>query len=390
MKKKIYFSYVVQKNFSGQSRATEQIIEYLSNDNFDKIILNQYSYNRKRNKILSLIAWIFNTLSICPKLVMLFFDKKPIIHLSLGQEWASIIRVIWWYFPVLAFKRVKIIISLNGRNFQSWNEKDFIKKIFKWIILKSDKVTVVGPNQKLYLIENFNISDSKIEVIPNTSDFSALSENKIMDKYKNLNQIQIMFLSLLIESKGFKLYLDALLFLVKYKEIKFSVKAFICGTISFSKYCKYFNNSEILVTNYINNIIEEIKTESKKKNIDFQLKWINGIRGEEKQTIFKDTNLFVLPTFFPTESQPLVLLEAMSSGCAVITTKVGEIEYLVGDNNIFIEEQNVEILAEKIYNLMNDIDSMEKMALNNFKRYEENFSKESYTDKWNKLIKSMI
>lgn len=388
--KNIYFSYVVQKNFSGQSRATEQIIESLDQYVYRPVILNQYSFNRKKSRFIALINWIYKTLSISPKLMKLILESNPVIHLSLGQEWASFIRILWWYLPLVVFKNVNLIISLNGRNFQSWGEKERIAKVFAWILSNAKLVTVVGPNQKNTLIERFQLPPEKVEIIPNTSDFHGISKQEFEKKFTNPSHIQVMFLSLLIESKGFKLFLDALLKIVNEKELNYPIRAFLCGTISFTKYCSFFKNSEVEVKKYIERTIMDIEKVAKERNLDFHLTWINGIRGFEKQTIFENTHLFVLPTFFPTESQPLVLMEAMSAGCAIITTKVGEIENVVGKSGNYLAEPSVDNLTDKIYDLIQNQQMLKDQAIEHLQRFSANFSIDVYRAKWQSIINSMI
>jgi glycosyltransferase involved in cell wall biosynthesis len=387
--KKIYFSYIVQKNFSGQSRATEQIIESLDKSVYRPVILNQYSFDRKKGSFIAFINWIYNTLSISPTLMKIMLESKPVIHLSLGQEWASLIRILWWYFPLCVFKNINLIISLNGRNFQSWGKNERIAKVFVWILSKAKLVTVVGPNQKSILVERYHVQLEKVQIIPNTSDFHGISKDQLDKKFEDPSHIQIMFLSLLIESKGFKLFLDALLKIAREKRINHPIRVFLCGTISFTKYCSFFKNSEEEVEKYIEHTIKEIEKVSNERNQDFQLTWINGIRGIEKQTIFENTHLFVLPTFFPTESQPLVLMEAMSAGCAIITTKVGEIEYVVGNSGNYLEEPSVDDLTDKIFDLIHNQQILKGQAIEHINNFNANFSIDVYKSKWQKIIKSI-
>jgi glycosyltransferase involved in cell wall biosynthesis len=388
--KNIYFSYVIQKNFSGQSRATEQIIESLDSNQFKPVVLKQFSFDRKQNKIYSFFKWVFNTLSIFPKLVKLFCDKRPILHLTLGQEFASVFRILWWYAPLVLFKKSTLFISLNGRNFQSWRKDDIISIVFTWILKNCKKVSVVGPNQRNTLITDFSLCEDKIEIIPNTSDFEIISESNFEAKFQNTKKIQLLFLGLLIESKGFKLYIDSLLYMISQKEIATPIKAHVCGTISFTKYCRSFKNSETLVREYINKNIFEIKKIAKEKNIDFELIWINGIRGLEKQQIFHDSHLFIFPTSFPTESQPLVIMEAMSSGCAILTTRIGEIPYVVGQETQYIDNLTVEELSNKIYSMISNFNNLKINGESNLNKFKSKFDIKSYSNKWNDLIRNYL
>jgi glycosyltransferase involved in cell wall biosynthesis len=44
------------------------------------------------------------------------------------------------------------------------------------------------------------------------------------------------------------------------------------------------------------------------------------VQGEHKRQLFEKAHLFCLPTYYPYEGQPISILEAYASGCAVMTT----------------------------------------------------------------------
>lgn len=54
------------------------------------------------------------------------------------------------------------------------------------------------------------------------------------------------------------------------------------------------------------------------------------VTEEDKLKFLGETDIFAFPSWYPSEGPPLVILEAMSSGCPVISTKgVGVIDGLV-------------------------------------------------------------
>ncbi len=51
--------------------------------------------------------------------------------------------------------------------------------------------------------------------------------------------------------------------------------------------------------------------------------WHGPVYGEEKAAFYRRIHVFVFPTLYPSEAQPLVLLEALAHGAAILTTDIG-------------------------------------------------------------------
>lgn len=61
----------------------------------------------------------------------------------------------------------------------------------------------------------------------------------------------------------------------------------------------------------------------------FDLKFLGKIKQTELAEIFRDTHIFILPSFF--EGLPLVAIEALASGCNVITTDIPGVSEWIGE-----------------------------------------------------------
>ncbi|MEM4268182.1 MAG: glycosyltransferase family 4 protein [Candidatus Woesearchaeota archaeon] len=97
-------------------------------------------------------------------------------------------------------------------------------------------------------------------------------------------------------------------------------------------------------------------------------------------------DIYVLPSL--TETTSLSTLEAMSCGCAVITTPVGYVKEYIKDreNGMFFPFHNSLVLSLKIEQLINDDKLRQRLGQNARKTVEERFSWKSSAEK----IKSVL
>jgi glycosyltransferase involved in cell wall biosynthesis len=73
----------------------------------------------------------------------------------------------------------------------------------------------------------------------------------------------------------------------------------------------------------------------------------NGfVSGDLKKELLSRTDVFVLPSY--NEGLPISILEAMSYGCAIISTPVGGIPEVVRENGILVRPGDVEGIAAAI------------------------------------------
>ena len=104
----------------------------------------------------------------------------------------------------------------------------------------------------------------------------------------------------------------------------------------------------------------------------------------------KSTKLFVLPSRW--EGLPLTILEAMSSGAAIVATKVGGITEVIqsGKEGILISPEDPTALAGAITELIKDRELRVKLSINAYKKVKENYSIEVYAKNILEFYKSLI
>ena len=106
--------------------------------------------------------------------------------------------------------------------------------------------------------------------------------------------------------------------------------------------------------------------------------------------IYSRSMIFVLPSLI--ESFPFCILEAMSSGVAVIASNVGGIPEIIEDgvDGLLVPPGNPEILAKKLLFLLNNENERKKISKNAREKILEKFTSEIMTNKTEKIYEEIV
>lgn len=107
---------------------------------------------------------------------------------------------------------------------------------------------------------------------------------------------------------------------------------------------------------------------------------------EELKSIYCKSDVFIFPSKF--EGWGLTPLEAMACKCAVVGTNVGAINEIGvnGENVLISEPGDVEVLAQNLYEILNDIELMKKISINGYNTVI-NFSWDKSIEKFENILK---
>ncbi|WP_339876385.1 glycosyltransferase family 4 protein [uncultured Algoriphagus sp.] len=295
-------------------------------------------------------------------LKILFASK---IYITPGQTFYGIIK--YSPFIILAyFLKVPYVIHLHG----NYLGKEYIslkgikKKLFTFLVSNASAGIVLSNS----LRGNFNnlIPDSRVYVVYNFVEKDILSTfSSINSKPKDF--LRILFLSNLIEEKGIIDFLNACVIL-KLKQIPF--KATVAGA---------FDNAV------------RVKVNSLFSQLDQSLDYLGVINGNDKLNAFINSNVFILPTYYKMEGQPISLLEGLAAKNIIITTNHAGIPDIISSKNGFLvnpksPQQIADILTDISYNLSDYLDKYSKF---NFEYAESNFSEEIFTSKVLNVIENV-
>lgn len=151
--------------------------------------------------------------------------------------------------------------------------------------------------------------------------------------------------------------------------------------------------SEMPNLNFHLNICGQLTDKSIKDDVD-KMKRILGekvsflgyVAGKDKTRLFYESDLLVLPSYH--EGLPLVIMEGLGAGCAIMTTAVGAIpEILKDDNCLWLDVASVTSIKSQLENLTYD-------KLNNMKQANKKlglaFSLEEHINLLSKIYHNVI
>jgi glycosyltransferase involved in cell wall biosynthesis len=132
---------------------------------------------------------------------------------------------------------------------------------------------------------------------------------------------------------------------------------------------------------------DEIRKIIQRKDLEGYVKLTGWISHADIPNFLNDFKLLVLPSY--TEGLPNVMLEAMACGTPVLATRVGAIPDIIKDNEtgFLLKSNDPKHIAERIVELLNKPELLEKVSINAYNYVRENFSYEKTLQTWRKILK---
>ena len=304
-----------------------------------------------------------------------------ILYVNLGQTRFALIRD---GVPLLVrriFKRDRrAVVSLHGNLFAAWHRRSYEARLLCQMARPARYITVLGPSQKERLAE-LGVPAEKIVQVDNTCLIPPVTEQECVDKQAipAHQAVNVLFLSSLTETKGYPEFVEAIGELAA--DASFPIQATVCGKITLMETDSRFP-THAAARDWLE---EQITLVNRSPQV--HLRWIDGAAGAAKEKLFREAQIYVLPSRYRTEAQPIAILEALASGCAVIATCVGEIPTTLNDRTaLLLSEATPGAIATAILELLNNPNKRRDVALNGLKLFKERFAYEKHLDHWERLL----
>ena len=343
---------------SGVSIANQVVSEVLSDDSQFEVDIINTSYSRFDEEIGKFsFKKIFFYLAFYLNIFKIF--KHKIIYITPGQTFYGILK--YGFFIILgSIFRKELILHVHGNHLgEEYKSLNGIKKyIFYCLVSRFSKGIVLSDSLKHNLTPF--IDQGSIFCLPN------FAQDYLYEEDKNLvnGELRIFYLSNLMKEKGIICLLKALKNLEKYNII---YKAKIAGNID-EKFSK-----EIL------QLLNELEN----------TKYVGVVNGEAKKNLLKWGNIFVLPTFYKMEGQPISIIEAMATKNVVVTTNHAGILDIFKDkvNGYLVKKNSIKSIQDILTYIATNKSEIEKIAPYNKEFFLENFTVNTFKKNLIKIIK---
>lgn len=286
--------------------------------------------------------------------------STDITYIAIGLTFFGVLKdAPFVLFSKLLGKQVIIHIHGNYLKTQYAILSGLKKNIFRYILSRANKGIVSSELLKDNLTPF--LSDDKIFWMPYFVE-KTLKHITVKDVV-NINGLNILYLSNLMEGKGIFDVFEALKVLND-KDVPYKAK--IVGGIDLEQEEKIFD--------YINT----------NPNIEY----CKPIRGQEKIDAYLASNVFILPTYYKMEGQPIALLEAMLTGHIIITTNHAGILDICSDKNGYIvKKKDPQHIAEKLEYIANNLNEFKDMMAYNHHYAKNNYKPEDFINRLAEILK---
>jgi glycosyltransferase involved in cell wall biosynthesis len=267
-------------------------------------------------------------------------------------------------------KKFRQVVTVHGDYSAHWRNEE-LKKGRAWLNLKAklevlkqnaDKWVVVSEEQKKFFFVKMNLSANKLAKIYN--GFEPLSAAVESEKGKALT---IGMVSRGEAQKGWQILINAFL------RMPGDCRLMLVGDSEYLRELKkkYEAHLNIIFTGFHSNPVE----------------------------LMEQFHVFVLPTLYPFESLPTVIIEALYCGAPVIATNVGEIEAMITDEatgekaGMLLHMQDGKISEEQLYQFLarcyDDRQMLEQMG-NLAKKMFQKFDMQKCADAYLEIYRRVL
>lgn len=259
-----------------------------------------------------------------------------------------------------------VVLHFHNKGVKEYNRQHPLSTIAYKLIFSN--VNVIQLSELLYQdIQKF-VTKDKVYFCANGIPESLETEPSVS---RNNSVPKLLFLSNLLREKGVYVLLDACAILIK------RGYHFMCDFVG--------GESSDMNAGLFND-------EVKKRGLSDIVAYRGKRYGKDKDSFFRNADIFVFPTFYSGECFPLVLLEAMENRLSIISTNEGGIPDMVkdGENGLISIKNDPESLADCIEKLLVNKDLRYRMGEDGYQKFKKYYTLPVFEKKFTSILMQCI
>jgi glycosyltransferase involved in cell wall biosynthesis len=272
----------------------------------------------------------------------------------------------------------RTVQHLHGGGFEDFyiNGKPWLQRMIRANLRRTDTIVVLGKLLKEQFECVGDFVKPKLKVVPNGLTLGVEEPVAEMKPLPKGGRLQLLYLSSLMPSKGFFDVLQAVQLLDTQQPGRYHLN--LCGSfVSAKTETAVEVHDEATLHAYIKgNGLEECVT------------YHGQVVGKQKEKQFTQANIFLLPTSYPWEGQPLSIIEALAFSIPVISCNHKGIPEMIecGRTGLFVRPKAPRSIASAIIDITEDSGRYSNMSLAAREHYEANFKRDVHLDQLTRAI----
>lgn len=269
------------------------------------------------------------------------------VHVNLAERLSFVRKG-----AIVAFSHavgLPVVLHLHAQMQRFYNGlPSFGQAVVRWVFNLADVVVVIGPNARRFVTEQLRVSPERVEIVINGVPRATQPR-----RVKQPDRVQrVLFLGNLSQAKGVADLVQALA-------------------------QPGFERQRLEVTIAGGNPAPFQALAQQLGVADF-VKFPGWCDQAQAGALLAQTDVLVLPSY--DEVLPLVILEALANGVAVVCTPVGEVPSLLTDgvDALYVKPGDVAGIAAALQRVLGDPALLERLEHNGHALYEQQFSLASF------------
>ena len=356
---------------TGQSMAFEALVRSMPPEAGFAV---DFSF-RSSGRLRQLLHWM-RLLVRCA--FLLLFSRRH-VYITIAQSPAGFLRDAIVILMATLLRR-KTICHLHGGNYDRFyaSQGKMFRALIRFTLARADTLVVLSEQLRTMFCFDARLP-TKVVVVENGLPYPDEVTTCIPDHAEDAGApLRLLYLSNLIPSKGYGLLAEAILELKRTQS--FSLTCDFCGTFySLDESGRIWKDpsAEARFLHWI-----------QANGVQNEVRYLGEVSGDEKHKVLCNAQVFVLPTTYVNEGQPISIIEAMAFGNAVIATKYRAISDLVvdGQTGLLTPVGDVTELVTAITYLAKDRQRLSNMRALARVRYLERFTHTRHIHSLHKLM----